>query len=115
MPEETPEVSETEAKAESLCREAGFATKWEQSNFDKSFWLQLGVPNGRYTRWKDVDKSTSAIIAADGVPPATFLGDYNAILYNDTLEVEAGLRDLAPYADRMLARSLSRIPGVELK
>ena len=50
------------------------------------------------------------IIIADGVPPVTCLGDYEAILHTDTLELEAGIGDSTP-AQRNIAFSLSAIPG----
>ena len=110
MTDEVP-VRSILTQADDLCREAGLRTRWEQNSWDKSSRLEVGVQNGRYTRWRHIAEHEARIIIADGVPPVTCLGDYEAVLHTDTLELEAGIGDSTP-AQRNIAFSLSAIPGV---
>jgi hypothetical protein len=98
-------------RVDELCREAGLGTRWGRNSWNNSARLEVGVPNGRYTRWKEADGPAASVIIANGVPPVTCLGDYEALLYKDTLEIEAGLGNSESITSRHLSSRLSRVPG----
>jgi len=97
---------DTIAAAETACQAAGYETRRaplklfrETDVSDDSECLLIGIPNGRFIRWNEItsDYVIRAIPAVE-VPEATALGDYEALLYKDTREIEAGLRPLAALA-----------------
>lgn len=115
MTDEVPARPGYLTRVDELCREAGLATRWTRRSWDHLAHLELGLPNGRYTRWRDIEERVADAIIADGVPPVTCLGDYEAILHKDTLEIEAGLGGYTLDGRRHLTSRLSRIPGVVIE
>jgi hypothetical protein len=97
---------ETIVAAERACQAAGYETKRaprrlfrETDASDYSSCLLIGIPNGRFIRWNEITSDyVMRAIPAVGVPEATALGDYEALLYKDTREIEVGLRPIAPLA-----------------
>jgi hypothetical protein len=110
IPEGDPRLAAAEA-----CRNAGYETKWKKlkggDDEEDSYVLLLAIPNGRYTRWITVRKRTADVINSVGIGPAIALGDYDAVLYKDTREIEAQLRTLGPFGPPARFR-LSHLPGV---
>lgn len=107
-------------RAEAACQNAGFETKWQKREIpgrDESgdtHFLYAGFPNGRYTRWITISEGKAQLISSVGIRPAIALGEYEAILYKDTYEIEAQVRSLIPFSTNS-TNLLSRLPGVILK
>jgi len=94
---------ETIVAAETACQAAGYETRRvplkafrDTGESDDSDCLLIGIPNGRLIRWNEITSDyVMRAIPVAGVPEATALGDYEALLYKDTCEIEAGLDPLA--------------------
>jgi hypothetical protein len=104
--------------AEEICRLANYETKWidNESSVRQLADTQqfaLAIPNGRYTRWNHIDYQTAEKIKLNGIPPALALGDYIAVLYKDTGEIEAAVRSLIdpPTTANTLTSWFGKLPG----
>jgi hypothetical protein len=116
--EQPSDVTLREA-AEKILISSGYETRWEeitlQGEARPTRLLRVAVPNGRYTRWNAVsDRRAQSIVELKAVPPAAALGDYEAVLYRDTKEVEATVRSLDAMRSPSWAESLMKIPGAQV-
>ena len=103
--------------ADAAFKRAGLETKWrkreaQDEDAEEQYLLRVGIPNGRQLRWIAINESRAQFTNSICVRPAIALGEYEALLYTDTFEIEAQLRPLAPFGSPTTIWRLSRLPGV---
>lgn len=92
--------------AETACRAAGYETRraplrvFRETNVPgEPDCILVGIPNGHLVRWNEITSDyIMGKLPVVEIPVATALGDYEALLYRDTREMEVGLRLLATSA-----------------
>ena len=103
-------MNATVKRAEQICQQAGLETRREELA-DAHF--SIGIPNGRYTRWIPAhDIEAEAIVSAGTLPRLIALGDYDALLNINSLEIEAAVRSPTPMGPSSVLR-LRHLPGVQ--
>jgi hypothetical protein len=94
---------ETMIAAETACRAAGYETRRAPLRLFRDTdapgdpdCILVGIPNGRFVRWSEITSEyITEMIPRVELPAVTALGDYEALLYEDTREIEVGLRPLS--------------------
>lgn len=101
---------------ERACQAVGYETKRESrkspgddpSAFPDS--LIVAVPNGRFIRWNTIRTIDMEAVASEGVRLVSALGDYEAIQYQDSRDIEVALRPLSsPTSPMMIRRRIERV------